>query len=52
MRYLRKLVKHKNQNILAFIDAEDMETPPFNAHRLGESNELLHVLLQLLDGEF
>jgi len=44
-RYLKKRVKYKNQNISASIDAKDMKIPPFNAHRLGESNELLHIFL-------
>lgn len=34
-----------------FIDANDMKIPPFDTHRLGKSNELLHVFLWLLDGE-
>ena len=50
-RYLKKYVKYKNRNISTSIDAKDMKIPPFDAHHLGESNELLCIFLQLLDGE-
>jgi len=33
------------------IDARDMKTPPFDAHRRGDSNELLFVIIQSLDGK-